>query len=215
MKTSQIISLASLVLGSQALVAAPKDASYAKRQAGICMLGVNSPCNGDAWYKNGLDGKDWSDRRKKLFGNFKASEEKRSAEAAPVEEEKRDAKPAVYGICMIGVDSPCNGDAWDKNGLDGKGWSDHRKKLFGDFRASEEKRDAEPEPVPAPAPAPIAVEQEKREAEPQDIGICVIGVDSPCNGDAWDKNGKDGKDWNDHRRRLFGNFKSSEEKREA
>lgn len=170
----------------------PIDISYAKRQAGLCVVGRNSACNGDPYDENGRDGKTWSNwHRYQIEPKAKREAdpaygicvvgadspcngptwrggEKREAEPvpapAPVEEEKkREADPA-YGLCVIGVDSQCNGEGWGP-----------------------EKREAEP--VPAP------VEEEKREAEPEadrtiffDVepsGPCEVGRDSPCNGGRW------------------------------
>lgn len=73
----------------------PIDISYAKRQAGLCVVGRNSACNGDPYDENGRDGKTWS--------NWHRYQIEPKA--------KREADPA-YGICVVGADSPCNGPTW-------------------------------------------------------------------------------------------------------
>lgn len=64
---------------------------------------------------------------------------------------------AQAGICVVGADSPCNGEQWD-----------------GDARTNESTESG------------TAIGGGHGESG-SDAGICVIGADSPCNDDRWER----------------------------
>lgn len=70
------------------------------------------------------------------------------------------------GICMIGVDSPCNGEQWDGDD----------EPLPGD----DETRESDGERIHPDDGANGSGDNES------EVGICVIGTDSPCNADRWE-----------------------------
>lgn len=159
------------------------------------MIGVDSPCNGDAWDRNGLDGKTWQNHHRFRLGG--AQKERRSVD-------KRDPKWGAFGSDGDGLGGL---GAWifggDTNLFDRR---QAAKREAQPAQLEEEKREAEPvvveEDIKREAePAPL--EEEKREA--RSFGICRVGVNSPCNGDAWDADGLDGKTWDNTHRFKIGN----------
>lgn len=87
-----------------------------EKQAGICTVGADSPCNGEQW-----DG----DNGTQPDGEPIAGNESDEAKQILIpEDQNRDGEiddrfqgdddEAEVGVCMIGVDSPCNGDDVDE-----------------------------------------------------------------------------------------------------
>lgn len=72
------------------------------------------------------------------------------------------------GICVIGVDSPCNGEEWDGD-------------ESGD---NETASDLDEQPVRGNESADSGTAIGSGGSE-TDVGTCVIGADSPCNADRW------------------------------
>lgn len=65
-------------------------------QAGVCVIGVDSPCNGEQW-----DGDD---------PNGSTTE---TGVGETVERTTNASGEASAGICVVGADSPCNSEQWD------------------------------------------------------------------------------------------------------
>lgn len=112
---------------------------------GVCVIGVDSPCNGAKW-----DGDD-------DIGD----EQNTSERIEPVE---GNGDSGEVGICVTGVDSPCNGE---ENDGDDAG---------GELTPVEDNETREgSEPI-----------KNETDGEDATVGVCVIGVDSPCNGEEHD-----------------------------
>jgi len=78
---------------------------------------------------------------------------------SPVADNGTDGNDTAVGVCVIGVDSPCNGERWDGN------------------LTPVDDRPAPVDGVDGRLPA--------NGSESADVGICRVGVDSPCNADRW------------------------------
>ena len=76
---------------------------------------------------------------------------------SPTNESANDT--AQVGICVTGVDSPCNGEAYD----------------------------GDDEPKPVPVSENVSAETGIGVGDDAQVGICVIGVDSPCNAEQWEE----------------------------
>ncbi len=81
---------------------------------------------------------------------------------------------ADVGICVIGVDSPCNSPPWNT--------IDNPDAPIADPAPQP------PAPDPEPGPVPDNPDDGNNDDE-ADVGVCVIGVDSPCNSPPWDGSG--------------------------
>lgn len=81
------------------------------------------------------------------------------------------------GVCVIGVDSPCNAETpTDNQTLN---------------QTDEQPIQYAPDELPYASEFADAEESVNEPREMPEMGVCVIGVDSPCNGDDYD--GLEGK----------------------
>lgn len=80
-------------------------------------------------------------------------------------EEGSHADEAEAGICVVGADSPCNGESTDGEHIGND--SDDGKQIM---IPEDQNRDGE-------------IDDRFTNDENADVGVCIIGADSPCNSD--------------------------------
>lgn len=130
-------------------------------QVGVCMVGVDSPCNGEPW-----DGGATESERSTGVANDTTTDE------------------GTAGICLVGADSPCNGQHHDDAGKivpigDAPGSHASPGKDDGVLVPVEDGPGGHTHPVKDGRHAHPA--KDSHETSP---GICLIGADTACNSGA-------------------------------
>jgi hypothetical protein len=92
---------------------------------------------------------------------------------SPVADNGTDGNDTAVGICVVGADSPCNGERWDGDGNRTAG-DGTLTPVDGGDRPTD---DAQPPKLP---------DENRTAGNDTAVGICVVGADSPCNGERWD-----------------------------
>jgi len=124
---------------------------------GICVVGADSPCNGEQW-----------------DGDNETSDDERQVSDDEQSEDGSDA-----GICMVGAGGPCNGEESATNRTaDEKSSADEGDAGICMVGAGG--------PCNGEESATNRTADEKSSADEGDAGICMVGAGGPCNGEETD-----------------------------